>query len=92
MLYTGISSDTEFVAVRRTAVSNRFAMSDPVSWTAGGPGRLTVLLSLWYVGMLAAALEEKKHDLCAEGEKFQLIHARCLENTSSYMTRGSINW
>jgi hypothetical protein len=34
--------------------NGRLAMADAIPWTNGGAGRLSVLLGLWYLSMLAA--------------------------------------
>lgn len=47
-------TDTELVAVKRLEGSGRLAVSRAVPWTRGGVGVLSVLLALWYLGMLAA--------------------------------------
>ncbi|PYI36411.1 hypothetical protein BP00DRAFT_432414 [Aspergillus indologenus CBS 114.80] len=52
--YGYILTDTELVAVKRSEGSGRLAVSTAVPWTRGGVGVLSVLLALWYPGMLAA--------------------------------------
>ncbi|KAF7128765.1 hypothetical protein CNMCM5793_003674 [Aspergillus hiratsukae] len=47
-------TNTEFVAVKRLDGEGRLAVSTAIPWTSGGPGQLSVLLGLWYLGMLAA--------------------------------------
>ncbi|KAK9342433.1 hypothetical protein V1522DRAFT_425092 [Lipomyces starkeyi] len=49
-----ILSDVELVAIRRLGRNGRLAIAAPVSWRGGGVDRLSVLLGLWYLGMLAA--------------------------------------
>ena len=52
--YGYILTDTELVAVRRLEGNGRLAVSAAVPWTRGGVRELSVLLALWYLGMLAA--------------------------------------
>jgi len=52
--YGYILTDTELVAVKRLEGNGRLAVSAAVPWTRGGVGELSVLLALWYLGMLAA--------------------------------------
>ncbi|OOF90492.1 hypothetical protein ASPCADRAFT_400776 [Aspergillus carbonarius ITEM 5010] len=52
--YGYILTDTELVAVKYLEGSGRLAVSTAVPWTRGGVGVLSVLLALWYLGMLAA--------------------------------------
>jgi len=56
--YAFILTDVELVAIKRLVVgSGNLEVSDPIPWQAGGTAnqpRLTVLLALWYLGMLAA--------------------------------------
>ncbi|KUL82064.1 hypothetical protein ZTR_10678 [Talaromyces verruculosus] len=49
-----ILTNTEFVAVKRLDGEGRLAVSMAIPWTSGGIGQLSVLLALWYLGMLAA--------------------------------------
>jgi hypothetical protein len=49
-----ILSDVELVAVKRLDRNGRLAVATPVQWRSGGVGQLSVLLGLWYLGMLAA--------------------------------------
>ncbi|KAK9242086.1 hypothetical protein V1506DRAFT_548608 [Lipomyces tetrasporus] len=49
-----ILSDAELVAIRRLGRNGRLAIAAPVSWRGGSVDRLSVLLGLWYLGMLAA--------------------------------------
>lgn len=54
--YGFLLTDRELVAIRKIGVG-RIELSDSIPWTAQGNAaqpRLTVLLSLWYLGMLAA--------------------------------------
>ncbi|KAJ5780242.1 hypothetical protein N7457_005402 [Penicillium paradoxum] len=52
--YGYILTNTELVAVKRLEGGGRLAVSTPVPWRGGGVGELSVLLALWYLGMLAA--------------------------------------
>ncbi|KAJ5101548.1 hypothetical protein NUU61_003770 [Penicillium alfredii] len=49
-----ILTDTELVAIKRLDTNGRLAVAEPIPWTNGGIGQLSVLLGLWYIGMLAA--------------------------------------
>ena len=49
-----ILSDKEFVAVKRLNANGCLAVAEPIAWSDGGEGRLSVLMGLWYLGMLAA--------------------------------------
>ncbi|GKZ22985.1 hypothetical protein AbraIFM66951_001215 [Aspergillus brasiliensis] len=49
-----ILTNTELVAVKQLDRSGRLAVSTAIPWTAGGEGQLSVVLALWYIGMLAA--------------------------------------
>ncbi|KAL4901076.1 hypothetical protein BDW74DRAFT_187918 [Aspergillus multicolor] len=61
--YGFILSNEEFLAVKRLDADGRVAVSEPVLWsdaaaadatgTGTGTGRLSVLMGIWYVGMLA---------------------------------------
>lgn len=52
--YGYILTNTELVAVKRLEGGGRLAVSTPMPWRGGGVGELSVLLALWYLGMLAA--------------------------------------
>lgn len=52
--YGFILSNSELVAVKRLDRDGHLAVARPVLWTSGGTGQLSVLLGLWYLGMLAA--------------------------------------
>lgn len=55
--YGFIITDQELVAIRKIDRNGRLELSSPISWTAGGTAtepRLTVMLALWYIGMLAS--------------------------------------
>lgn len=49
-----VLTNTELVAIKRIDINGRLAVSSVISWTAGGHGQLTVLMGIWYLGMLAA--------------------------------------
>ncbi|EEQ90089.1 uncharacterized protein BDCG_05209 [Blastomyces dermatitidis ER-3] len=48
-------TDTELVPIKRLDVNGNLLVARAIPWEAGGPGRLTVLMGLWYLGMLGAA-------------------------------------
>lgn len=52
--YGFILTDTELVALRRLPKDGHIEVATAISWTTQGNGQLTVLLGLWYLGMLAA--------------------------------------
>ncbi|PWY68868.1 hypothetical protein BO83DRAFT_390659 [Aspergillus eucalypticola CBS 122712] len=55
--YGFIITDRELVAIRRLDEDGNLELSTPIPWTAKGTAsepRLTVLLGVWYLGMLAA--------------------------------------
>ncbi|KAL3468844.1 hypothetical protein BJX99DRAFT_268972 [Aspergillus californicus] len=49
-----VLTNTELVAVKRLDTNGRLAVAEAIPWTAGGHGQLTVLMGIWYLGMLAA--------------------------------------
>ncbi|GKZ38566.1 hypothetical protein AbraIFM66950_010849 [Aspergillus brasiliensis] len=49
-----VLTNTELVAIKRIDTNGRLAVSSAIPWTAGGHGQLTVLMGIWYLGMLAA--------------------------------------
>ncbi|OJZ90500.1 hypothetical protein ASPFODRAFT_424390 [Aspergillus luchuensis CBS 106.47] len=49
-----ILTNTELIAVKRLDRNGRLAVSTAIPWAVGGEGHLSVLLALWYIGMLAA--------------------------------------
>lgn len=49
-----IMTDTEFVAIKRLDENGQLAVAEAIPWTSGGVGQPSVLLGLWYLGMLAA--------------------------------------
>ncbi|KAL2859133.1 uncharacterized protein BJX67DRAFT_59449 [Aspergillus lucknowensis] len=49
-----ILSNAELVAVKRLDTNGRLSVATPIPWSSGGAGRFSVLLGLWYLGMLAA--------------------------------------
>ncbi|KAJ5578127.1 uncharacterized protein N7459_007091 [Penicillium hispanicum] len=52
--YGFILTDAEFVAVKRLNANGYLAVAEAVPWKSGGMGNFSVLLGLWYLGMLAA--------------------------------------
>lgn len=54
--YGFIITEHELVAIRRTATPGHLEVSDPIPYDANGSRdpQLTVLMALWYLGMLAA--------------------------------------
>ncbi|KAH8801717.1 hypothetical protein F5884DRAFT_525165 [Xylogone sp. PMI_703] len=55
--YGFILTDRELVAIRRLDNNGRLELSEPIPWTTRGTSQqpqLTVLLALWYLGMLAS--------------------------------------
>ncbi|RAH59106.1 hypothetical protein BO85DRAFT_368519, partial [Aspergillus piperis CBS 112811] len=55
--YSFIITDHELVAIRRLDKDGNLELLTPISWTVKGTAskpRLTVLLGIWYLGMLAA--------------------------------------
>lgn len=52
--YGFVLTDKEFVAVKRLNANGRLAVAAAIPWTSGGAGQPSVLLGLWYLGMLVA--------------------------------------
>ncbi|KAL2811076.1 hypothetical protein BDW59DRAFT_155582 [Aspergillus cavernicola] len=52
--YGYILTNTELVAIKRLDGNGRLAVSTAIPWASGDGGRISVLLALWYLGMLAA--------------------------------------
>lgn len=52
--YGFILTNEEFVAIKRDDASGRLALSESIPWTSGGTGKMSLLLALWYLCMLAA--------------------------------------
>ncbi|KAH1584724.1 hypothetical protein KXV73_002126, partial [Aspergillus fumigatus] len=50
--YRYILTNTELVAVKRLNNNGRLAVANPIPWTSGSIGQPSVLLGLWYLGML----------------------------------------
>lgn len=48
-----VMTDTEFVAIKRLDENGQLAVAEAIPWTSGGVGQPSVLLGLWYLGMLA---------------------------------------
>ncbi|EFW13357.1 conserved hypothetical protein [Coccidioides posadasii str. Silveira] len=53
--YGYVLSDTELVPIKRLEARGNLLVARAIPWEAEGPERLTVLLGLWYLGMLSAA-------------------------------------
>ncbi|KMW69168.1 hypothetical protein BDDG_13333 [Blastomyces dermatitidis ATCC 18188] len=53
--YGFVLSDTELVPIKRLDGNGNLLVAQAIPWEAEGPGRLTILLGLWYLGMLGAA-------------------------------------
>jgi hypothetical protein len=49
-----VLTDAELVPVKRLDENGHLAIASSIPWATGGPGNLTVLLGIWYLGMLAA--------------------------------------
>ncbi|KAJ5688560.1 hypothetical protein N7462_002952 [Penicillium macrosclerotiorum] len=52
--YGFILTDKEFVAIKRLDNMGNLAVSEPIHWIDGGNDRPSIILGLWYLGMLAA--------------------------------------
>lgn len=52
--YGYVLTDAGFVAIKRLGTNHELAVSEPIPWTSGGIYQPSVLLGLWYLGMLAA--------------------------------------
>ncbi|OJD21070.1 hypothetical protein ACJ73_07593 [Blastomyces percursus] len=53
--YGFVLTDTELVPIKRLDGNGRLLLAQPIQWETKGPERLTILLGLWYLGMLGAA-------------------------------------
>nr|KMM68889.1 hypothetical protein CPAG_05212 [Coccidioides posadasii RMSCC 3488] len=53
--YGFVLTDTELVPIKRLDSNGNLLVAQAIPWAAAGPGRLTILLGLWYLGMLGAA-------------------------------------
>ncbi|KAK2809755.1 hypothetical protein FQN50_003600 [Emmonsiellopsis sp. PD_5] len=53
--YGFVLTDTELVPVKRLDANGNLLVARAIPWEVAGPGRLTILLGLWYLGMLGAA-------------------------------------
>ncbi|OJD09777.1 hypothetical protein AJ78_08933 [Emergomyces pasteurianus Ep9510] len=61
--YGVVITDLEMVAIRRLDDNGNLELSAPISWETHGTAqqpRLTIMLALWYLGMLAA--QDQGHD------------------------------
>jgi hypothetical protein len=55
--YGFLITDRELVAIRKLDRNGNLELAQPIPWTTGGTAaqpRLTVMLALWYIGMLAS--------------------------------------
>ncbi|KAK2807021.1 hypothetical protein FQN50_005595 [Emmonsiellopsis sp. PD_5] len=52
--YGFVLSDTELVPIKRIDGDGNLLVAQAIPWEVRGPGRLTILLGLWYLGMLGA--------------------------------------
>ncbi|KKZ68117.1 hypothetical protein EMCG_06227 [[Emmonsia] crescens] len=53
--YGFILTDTELILIKWLDGNGRLQLTQPIQWETKGPERLTILLGLWYLGMLSAA-------------------------------------
>ncbi|PGH30700.1 hypothetical protein GX50_06513 [[Emmonsia] crescens] len=53
--YSFVLSDAELVPIKRLDGNGNLLVAQAIPWEARGPERLTILLGLWYLGMLGAA-------------------------------------
>ncbi|KKZ61470.1 hypothetical protein EMCG_00132 [[Emmonsia] crescens] len=53
--YGFVLTDTELVPIKRLDGNGNLLVAQSISWEARGQGRLTILLGLWFLGMLGAA-------------------------------------
>lgn len=53
--YGFVLTDTELVPIKRLDANGNLLVARAIPWETAGPGRLTILLGLWYLGMLSAA-------------------------------------
>lgn len=52
--YGYVLTDTEFVAIKRLDANGRVAVAEPIPWVSDKEDESSLLLGLWYLGMLAA--------------------------------------
>ncbi|ODH12612.1 hypothetical protein ACO22_08093 [Paracoccidioides brasiliensis] len=55
--YGFLVTNQELVAIRKLDENGNLELAQPILWTTGGTAtqpRLTVMLALWYIGMLAS--------------------------------------
>ncbi|EFR03069.1 hypothetical protein MGYG_06067 [Nannizzia gypsea CBS 118893] len=52
--YGFVLTNTELVPIKRLDARGNLLVAQAIPWEAAGPGRLTILLGLWYIGMLGA--------------------------------------
>ncbi|EGE79241.2 hypothetical protein BDDG_02179 [Blastomyces dermatitidis ATCC 18188] len=53
--YGFVLTDTELVPIKRLDGNGNLLVAQPILWEARGQGRLTILLGLWFLGMLGVA-------------------------------------
>lgn len=53
--YGFVLTDTELVPIKRLDGNGNLLVAQSILWEARGQGRLTILLGLWFLGMLGAA-------------------------------------
>ncbi|KAK2805598.1 hypothetical protein FQN50_006113 [Emmonsiellopsis sp. PD_5] len=53
--YGFVLTDAELVPIKRLDANGNLLVARSIPWEVAGPGRLTILLGLWYLGMLGAA-------------------------------------
>ena len=53
--YGFVFTNTELVPIKRLNSNGDLLVAQAIPWEAREPGRLTILLALWYLGMLGAA-------------------------------------
>ncbi|ODH53476.1 hypothetical protein GX48_00307 [Paracoccidioides brasiliensis] len=56
--YGFVLTDAELVPIKRLDDDGSLLVAQAIPWETEGPGRLTILLGLWYLGMLVAADNE----------------------------------
>ncbi|KAM5442976.1 hypothetical protein MferCBS31731_001849 [Microsporum ferrugineum] len=52
--YGFVLTDTELVPIKRLDANGNLLLARAIPWETAGPERLTILLGLWYLGMLSA--------------------------------------
>lgn len=54
--YGYLLTNTELVAVKCLDGNGRLAVSTAIPWTSGGVGQISVLLALWYLGVISLCI------------------------------------